>query len=198
MSSQSHSHRDTPLRRFNAFWWGLACFSGFGVISAIVFALSDRAPSTEALNAEQRQGVVNTVADKQAELLTDKEVEPGKVKQVAPEKVFDRLGKDLKKAPAASAVPVPGLAEPGDRVAGGKLFKAKTCFTCHGADGNTPIAPMFPKLGGKDAAYLSKRMKDIKSGAYTTALTPQMMPFISQVSDKEIDDIAAWLAAGSK
>ena len=142
---------------------------------------------------------MDTAKAKQKDQLTEKELEPGKTKQVAPDQVFDKMG-DLAKAPVASSkdVPKPPSAGKGDPIEGGKLFLSKNCATCHGKDGNTPLAPIYPKLGGKEASYLSQRMKDIKSGAYTTPLTPQMMPFIGQVSEEEIDDIAAWLAEGSK
>lgn len=196
--STSYNYRDTPLRRFNAFWWGLAVFGIFGLVSVVVYGLSNRAPSPAELSASERKEQVDTVFAKQKDQLTEKELEPGKTKQVAPDQVFDKMS-DLAKAPVSSSKDFPKPAgDKGDPGKGAELYKAKTCFTCHGADGNTPIAPMFPKLGGKEAAYLAKKMKDIKSGAYTTPLTPQMKPFIDQVSDEEIDHIAAWLAEGSK
>ena len=200
MSSQSYSHRDTPLRRFNAFWWGLGCFGSFGLISVVVFALSDRAPSVEQINAGNRKPVIDIVESKQADLLADKEVEPGKVKQVSPEKVFDSMSDDLKKSPAASAVPIPGakVTEGGDPGNGKKVYARNGCAACHGPDGNSPPAAMFPALGGKEPAYLIQKMKDIKSGAYSTPLTAGMMPMIANVSEAEMADIAAWLAGGSK
>ena len=188
MSIQSYNHRDTPLRRFNTFWWGLAYFGLFGLVSVVVVSWTSKSPSAAELIAEERQEIIDRVNVKQAEILASKVVDS------------EKTAAALKKSPSASAVPLPTavVADIGDPVKGKELYKSKTCFTCHGADGNSPIAPMFPKLGGKEAAYLSKKMKDIKSGAYTTALTPQMMPFIAQVSDEEIDHISAWLAGGSK
>ena len=193
MSTQSYNHRDTPLRRFNTFWWGLAYFGLFGIVSVVVVALSDRSPGVEELLKEDRLKSKEIVDAKQADLLTEKELEPGQTKQVPPHEVFDRVGGNLKKSPVRFA-----NAKIGDPVKGGKLFPAKSCATCHGADGNKPISPIYPKLGGKEAGYLAKRMKDIKSGAYTTTYTPQMKPFIDKVSDEEINDIAQWLADGSK
>lgn len=189
MSTSSHNHRDTPLRRFNAFWWGLAYFGLFGLVSAVVVSWTGSVPDAAELIKNDRQGAVDTVAAKQAEMLASKEVQ------------VDKISAALQKAPTPSnkELPKPVIAgRIGDPVKGGELFKSKTCFTCHGADGNSPIAPIYPKLGGKEATYLAKRMLDIKSGAYATALTPQMKPFIDQVSEQEIKDIAQWLADGSK
>jgi len=181
MSTPSYNHRDTPLRRFNAFWWGLAFFGLFGVVSAVVVFTTESVPDAADLAYNDRQETVDTVAVKQTEILAAKDVQ------------IEKISAELQKAPGVVASGPIGDAENGK-----KLFKSKTCFTCHGADGNTPLAPIYPKLGGKEAAYLAKRMSDIKSGAYTTPLTPQMKPFIGMVAEQEIKDIAQWLADGSK
>ena len=181
MSTSSHNHRDTPLRRFNTFWWGLAYFGLFGLVSAVVVNWTGSKPDAAELVKNQRQETVKAVALKQEEALSGKALN------------IEKMSVELKKAPSAA------VGDPiGNAVRGKELFKTKTCFTCHGADGNKPIATIYPKLGGKQAPYLAKRMKDIKSGAHATALTPQMKPFIDQVSDQEINDIAQWLADGSK
>ncbi|BDS07820.1 hypothetical protein NT6N_28600 [Oceaniferula spumae] len=199
MSTQSYNHRDTPLRRFNTFWWGLAYFGLFGVVSAVVVCWSGRSAGVEEVLKEQRLDSRATVDESQAAMLEEKELEKGKTMQVPPAKAFDRVGADLTKAPAASGVKVPTNApDLGNAPKGKELYKAKNCATCHGPDGNTPLAPMYPKLGGKDAAYLLKQMQDIKSGARNTPLSPMMKPFITQVTDEEMKDIAAWIAGGSK
>jgi cytochrome c553 len=41
----------------------------------------------------------------------------------------------------------------------------KNCATCHGEDGNKPLTPDFPKLGGQHYDYLAHALKAYKSGA---------------------------------
>lgn len=192
MSTPSYNHRDTPLRRFNAFWWGLAYFGLFGLVSVVIYCWSGSSPSVEEILTSEHQETVDGVAAKQQEILSGKQLQP------------EKIGAMLQKAPSASAVPHPSAtattaAGPiGDPLKGKELYKSKNCMICHGPDGNSPTAPMYPKLGGKEASYLAKKMKDIKSGAYTSALTPMMKSTIDQVSEEEIDHIAQWLADGSK
>ena len=78
---------------------------------------------------------------------------------------------------------------------GAALYKSKACFSCHGADANTPIMPMYPKLGGQNATYAYNQMKDIKSGARANGQTAAMKGIIMGVSDEEMKAIADWLAS---
>ncbi len=104
-------------------------------------------------------------------------------------------------APAAEPAPVPEAA-PAVEVApvvaaagsGADLYKSKTCFSCHGADANTPIMSVYPKLAGQKAVYLANQMKDIKSGSRNHGQTMVMKGIMANVSEAEIDAIAEWLA----
>ncbi len=77
---------------------------------------------------------------------------------------------------------------------GAQLYQSKTCMSCHGANGEAPITPMYPKIGGQNAAYLIQQMKDIKSGARNNGQTAAMKGIMAAVSDEEIEAIANWLA----
>jgi len=77
---------------------------------------------------------------------------------------------------------------------GGALFASKGCIACHGAGGDAPIAPNYPKLAGQNAAYLLQQMKDIKSGARDNGQTAAMKPIISGVSEADMQAIADWLS----
>jgi len=77
---------------------------------------------------------------------------------------------------------------------GAALYKAKACFSCHGADANTPIMPSYPKLAGQNAQYAFNQMKDIKSGKRNNGQTAAMKGIIAGVSDDEMKAIADWLA----
>ncbi len=86
----------------------------------------------------------------------------------------------------------------GTAVAGGDgaaLYKAKACFSCHGADANTPIMPSYPKLAGQNAQYALNQMKDIKSGKRNNGQTAAMKGIIAGVSEDEMKAIAEWLAS---
>ena len=77
---------------------------------------------------------------------------------------------------------------------GAALYQSKACFSCHGADANTPIMPAYPKLGGQNAEYAYNQMKDIKSGARANGQTAVMKGIIAAVTDEEMKAIAEWLA----
>jgi cytochrome c len=74
------------------------------------------------------------------------------------------------------------------------LYTAKLCNTCHGADGNTPIQPTYPKLAGQNSAYCQQQVKDIKGGVRTNGMTAAMKPLVAAVTDEEITKICDYLA----
>lgn len=77
---------------------------------------------------------------------------------------------------------------------GKALYTAKGCVACHGPDANTPILPVYPKLGGQNADYAYNQMKDIKSGARNNGQSAAMKAIVAGVSDDELRAIADWLA----
>ena len=79
-----------------------------------------------------------------------------------------------------------GPAQAGNPEAGKE--KSRTCAACHGPDGNSPSAD-FPRLAGQHYDYLLKAMKDYKSGARKN---PMMMPMMTNVSARDIEDLAAF------
>lgn len=87
----------------------------------------------------------------------------------------------------AAAAAVPAFA--GDAAAG--KTKAVVCSACHGVDGNS-INPLWPKLAGQHAAYLSKQMRAFRSGERKD---PVMAPMAMPLSDADIDDISAFYAS---
>ena len=86
----------------------------------------------------------------------------------------------------------PGIAAAGD---GEALYNTKTCFTCHGKDGKTPIMPGYPNIAGQDKAYVSQQMKDIKSGARNNGQSGAMKGVMGLVSEEEIEAIADYVAS---
>lgn len=76
----------------------------------------------------------------------------------------------------------------GDAIAGAE--KAKTvCAACHGADGNTPLSPDFPKLGGQHYDYLLHTLKAYKTGSRKNAI---MAAMAQSLTTKEMENLAAY------
>ncbi len=69
--------------------------------------------------------------------------------------------------------------------------KSALCATCHGMDGNSPLA-MNPKIAGQNEKYLLKQLMDFKSGARPG---PIMAPMVAALSEQDMEDIAAWYAS---
>ncbi len=65
------NQRDTPLRRFNTFWWGLALFVVFGIICFVIknFIQADDVYSADAELGKARLLIREQVDADQAELL---------------------------------------------------------------------------------------------------------------------------------
>ena len=65
----------------------------------------------------------------------------------------------------------------------------KNCATCHGEDGNKPLAADFPKLGGQHYDYLLHTLKAYKSGARKN---PIMAGQAKDLTTKEMEALAAY------
>ena len=77
---------------------------------------------------------------------------------------------------------------------GETLYKTKTCSTCHGKDGKTPIMPMYPKIAGQNKEYTLQQMNDIKSGARSNGQSAAMKGVMHLVSDEELQALAGYIA----
>ena len=69
--------------------------------------------------------------------------------------------------------------------------KSALCATCHGSDGNSELA-INPKIAGQNARYIIKQLRDYKSGARPG---PIMAAMVVNLSDEDIEDLAAYYAA---
>ncbi|MGH8551324.1 MAG: c-type cytochrome [Methylococcales bacterium] len=69
--------------------------------------------------------------------------------------------------------------------------KSAACAGCHGPDG-TSMAPLFPRLAGQHAKYLSRQLSDFKSQKRTD---PSMQAMAAGLSSQEIEDLGAFYAA---
>jgi len=76
--------------------------------------------------------------------------------------------------------------------ADGKAKAAQVCAACHGPDGNKPSDAAQPILAGQHYDYLVRALTDYKIGRRNN---PIMKGFASQLSKKDIEDLAAWFAS---
>ena len=77
--------------------------------------------------------------------------------------------------------------------AAGKL-KAAVCSACHGADGNS-IDAIWPKLAGQGAPYQMRQVMAIRSEhGRVNAEAATMVPMVANVSEQDLEDIAAFYA----
>jgi cytochrome c553 len=67
----------------------------------------------------------------------------------------------------------------------------KVCTACHGEDGNKPLQPDYPKLGGQHYDYLLHSLKAYKAGVRKN---PIMMPMAQPLSTREMEALAAHYA----
>ena len=77
---------------------------------------------------------------------------------------------------------------------GKSLYAKKQCVTCHQPKGKG-TGP-FPKLAGKDAAFLVEQFVAIQKGTRTTGMSATMKnnPGVKAVTAEEIAEIAGYLA----
>jgi cytochrome c553 len=68
----------------------------------------------------------------------------------------------------------------------------QSCIDCHGADGNKPIDPTYPKLGGQYGDYLAHALQAYRAGDRQHAL---MTPQATDLSDQDIADLAAYFGS---
>ncbi len=81
-----------------------------------------------------------------------------------------------------------------DESEGARLYREKTCVTCHGADGITPLLPNYPVIAKQGEKYALKQMRDIKSGDRANAQSAAMKPIIDGVTEEEMAILATFIA----
>ncbi len=97
-------------------------------------------------------------------------------------------------APQSSSAGLPdGHIQAGQKLAATKgAATGQSCLDCHGAEGNAPIDPTYPKLGGQYADYLAHALQQYRSGDRDNAL---MASQAKPLSDQQIADLAAYFGS---
>ena len=86
-----------------------------------------------------------------------------------------------------------GHIEAGEKLAATKgKATGQSCVDCHGADGNAPIDPTYPKLGGQYHDYIAHSLQMYRDGDREHALMSQQA---KDLSDQQIADLAAYFGS---
>jgi cytochrome c553 len=96
--------------------------------------------------------------------------------------------------PTSSSAGLPeGHVAAGEQLAGIKgAATGQSCIDCHGTDGNAPIDPTYPKLGGQYADYLAHSLQQYRGGQREHAL---MSNQAKDLTDQQIADLAAFFGS---
>ncbi|MEN5048871.1 cytochrome c [Luteimonas sp. TWI165] len=85
-----------------------------------------------------------------------------------------------------------GSVQAGERAANVKsAATGQTCTDCHGAGGNAPLDPTYPKIGGQYRDYIAHALQAYRDGTREHALMSQQA---TGLSDQQIADLAAYFA----
>ena len=79
----------------------------------------------------------------------------------------------------------------GSKDAGKEAATRHNCAACHGVNGIS-INPLWPSLAGQQEAYLAKQIKEFRDGVRVEAT---MQPFVANLTDQDVDDLAAYYAS---
>jgi cytochrome c553 len=93
---------------------------------------------------------------------------------------------------SSAGLPKGRIAE-GEQLANAKgQATGQSCIDCHGADGNQPLDPSYPKIGGQYRDYLAHGLQQYRDGGRDHALMSQQA---AGLSDQQISDLAAYFAS---
>ena len=79
----------------------------------------------------------------------------------------------------------------GDGDVGAGKAKAAVCAACHGPAGIS-VNPAWPSLAGQQPVYLAKQIRLFRDGE---RVEPTMQPFVQNLTNQDVDDIAAYYAS---
>ncbi|MFO1412314.1 MAG: cytochrome c [Burkholderiales bacterium] len=92
---------------------------------------------------------------------------------------------------AAAAFAAASLSATAADLEAGKKKVQEVCAACHGLDGATPTAPDYPKLAGQYPDYLSKALRDYKTGMRKN---PVMAGMAAPLTPQDIENLAAYFS----
>ena len=93
-------------------------------------------------------------------------------------------------APPATPASVPAAADGG--MEHGRIKYGSICAGCHGKNGEG--SGVFPKVAGQSADTLAAKLRDYKAGKQMGQQTAMMAPNAQNLSEEDIDALAAYMA----
>lgn len=90
----------------------------------------------------------------------------------------------------AMALAGPAIAQTAGDASAGKA-KAGLCSACHGPAGIS-VNPLWPNLAGQHQPYLAAQIRAYRDGERVEIT---MQPFVQDLNDQDIEDLAAWYAS---
>lgn len=96
------------------------------------------------------------------------------------------------RATTANALPEGRIAEGEARANVKGAATGQSCIDCHGADGNAPLDPTYPKIGGQYRDYLAQSLQGYRGGVRNHSL---MSNQARDLDDQQIADLAAYFAS---
>ena len=87
------------------------------------------------------------------------------------------------------------LSNAADPLVGEKKFKEKNCVSCHGPKGMGMAS--YPRIGGKEVDYLTKRLETYRAGEKIGANSDLMIMNAKKLTDEDIADLTAYLSEQS-
>jgi len=73
----------------------------------------------------------------------------------------------------------------------GRKKADEACAACHGPEGNKPISPETPRLGGQEYGYLVQALNEYRKG---TRDNPVMSAMAKPLTEKEIRELAGYFS----
>ena len=77
---------------------------------------------------------------------------------------------------------------------GARLYREKTCNTCHGDDGIKALLPTYPVIARQGQEYALQQMKDIQSGNRTNGQSAVMKAVVQEISEEDLAILADYIA----
>ena len=109
------------------------------------------------------------------------------------EKPAEGAGEAHAAAKSSSAGLPAGHIAAGDTLANTKnASTGQSCIDCHGAEGNAPIDPTYPKLGGQYHDYIAHALQAYRNGDREHAL---MASQAKDLTDQQIADLGAYFGS---
>ena len=86
-----------------------------------------------------------------------------------------------------------GFVDAGEKLANAKgVATGQSCIDCHGAEGNAPIDPSYPILGGQYRDYLGYALESYRDGSRDHVM---MSMQAKALTDQQIADLSAYFAS---